>query len=62
MLCKSFDNGDVPCTEEATLEVFWPSKTTQACAKHEQKMQTIAMFMGFALSSRPLVEAQQQEE
>lgn len=55
MLCKSFDK-EVPCKEEATLEVFWPGKTTQACVRHEQKMQSIAVFMGFSLASRPLVE------
>lgn len=54
MLCKSFDKGDVPCTEEATLRVFWPGKTTEACVKHEQKMQAIATAMGFALDSRPI--------
>lgn len=54
MLCKSTDKGDVPCTEQATVEVFWPGKETVACDRHHQGMQRIASAMGFVLSSRPI--------
>jgi len=54
MRCKSNDSGNVPCTEEATVTVFWPGQETVACDRHHKKMQGVAGFMGFALSSRSL--------
>ena len=61
MLCKSFDKGDAPCTEEATVEVFWPGKETVACGRHHAGMQRIAEAMGFTLSSRPLESTEAKE-
>lgn len=54
MICKSFDKGDVPCTAEATVTVFWPGKETVACDRHHQGMQRLAGVMGFPLPSRPI--------
>lgn len=53
MFCKSFDK-EVPCTEEATVEVFWPGRETIACDRHHQGMQKVAGVMGFVLSFRAL--------
>jgi len=54
MQCKQMVK-DVQCPKEATHEVFWPGQTTQQCQEHEQKLQSLAVFMGFRLDSRPLV-------
>lgn len=54
MQCKQFVK-DVQCQKEATHEVFWPGQTTQQCSEHEQKLQGLALFMGFRLDSRTLV-------
>ena len=53
MICKSFDK-DVPCTEAATVTVFWPGKETVACGRHHLGMQRLASVMGFTLSVRPI--------
>lgn len=54
MNCKSFDKGDVPCPEEATVTVFWPGKTTEACPRHHVGMMRIAGAMGFSVDARPI--------
>lgn len=56
MKCKSFDGDWKACEEQATMTIFWPGKTTGACAKHAQEIQTAAKFIGFALDSRPIVD------
>lgn len=61
MRCKSFEKDDVPCSEEATVTVFWPGQETVACDRHHQGMQRIAGAMGFALASRPLEGAEAKE-
>jgi hypothetical protein len=53
MQCKQVVDGK-RCPFPATLEVFWPGQTTQQCHGHEQKLQALALVMGFALESRPL--------
>lgn len=55
MICKSFDKGEVPCCAEATVTVFWPGKETVACDRHAEGMVKLAGFMGFVLSTRPLL-------
>lgn len=57
MLCKAFDK-EAPCTAEATFTVFWPGQETVSCDRHHAHQQRIAGFMGFSLSSRPLIETQ----
>jgi hypothetical protein len=54
MNCKSFDKGDVPCPEQATVTVFWPGKTTESCDRHYQGQLRIAAAMGFSLDARPI--------
>ncbi len=61
MRCKSFDKGEVPCPEDATVEVFWPGKETIACDRHKEGMVKLAGFMGFAVAVRPLTDAQKAE-
>jgi hypothetical protein len=61
MDCKSFDKGGVPCPEKATVTVFWPGKTTEACDQHHQGMQRVAAAMGFPLDSRPVEVAEKKE-
>lgn len=56
MQCKQIAK-DVQCPNEAEFDVFWPGQTTQQCREHEQKLQSLAMVMGFALESRPIVKA-----
>lgn len=62
MSCKSFDAGGVACPEAATVTVFWPGKTTEACDKHHQGMQKVAAVMGFTLDSRPIEAAKSQTD
>jgi len=54
MNCNSCDKGDVPCTEQATMTVFWPGKTTESCDRHYQRQLQIAEAMGFPLDARPI--------
>jgi hypothetical protein len=56
MQCKQVVEGK-QCPLPATLEVFWPGQRTQQCQGHEQKLQGLAMVMGFALESRLIVQS-----
>lgn len=54
MKCKSSDK-EGQCEAEATIEVFWPGKTTVACDRHAQGMLRLASVMGFTCDARPIV-------
>lgn len=53
MQCKTYEQA-VQCPNTATVTVFWPGKTTEACPIHAAKLQRIAEAMGFVLDSRPI--------
>ncbi len=56
MQCESFDIG-VQCPAPATVEVFWPGKTTKACDRHAKGISGLAGAMGFSVDVRPIVDA-----
>lgn len=53
MQCKSYDK-EMACQSEATMTVFWPGKTTEACDRHSEGLRRIGSAMGFALDIRPI--------
>ena len=53
MLCKSYDK-EMACRSAATMTVFWPGKTTEACDRHAEGLRRVASAMGFALDIRPI--------
>jgi hypothetical protein len=57
MQCNSFEK-EVRCPDQATVEVFWPGKTTAMCDRHAQGAARVASAMGFNVDMRPIAAAE----